>query len=173
MVSFGQNKKEIKIGYEAEEDILNNPSQTIFNIIKFFGEKYIDVKGKLELWPFKIYYNNNEENRPYIKINFGPQKDKIFYFENILSIFLQKMFEIIFSKVNLENSSNYNTQEKRKNNEEEDFSNNTTLNTVLVLTVPNYFTFYQRKLLENIIKTEIFPEINNENLKIYGKYKIN
>ena len=174
LVSFGQNKKEIKIGYEADEDILNNPSQSIFNIIKFFGEKNIDVKGKRELWPFKIYYTNNEENRPYIKINFGPQKDKIFYFENILSIFLQKLFEIIFNKVNLENSSNYNTEEKIKHGKEEDSStNNITLNTVLVLTVPNYFTYYQRKLLENIIKTEIFPEINNENLKIYGKYKIN
>ena len=174
LVSFGQNKKEIKIGYEAEEDILNNPSQTIFNIIKFFGEQNIDVKGKRELWPFKIFYTNNEENRPYIKINFGPQKDKIFYFENILSIFLEKMFEIIFNKVNLENSSNYNTQEKIRNDGEENYlNNNITLNIVLVLTVPNYFTYYQRKLLENIIKTEIFPEINNENVKIYGKYKIN
>ena len=175
VVSFGLNKKEIKIGYEAEKDILNNPSQTIFNIIKLFSEKNIDVKGKTELWPFRIYFTNDEENRPYIKINFGPQKDKIFYFENILSIFLQKMFEIIFNKINLENSSKYNTQEKIKNDDGEDYSsnNNITLNTVLVLTIPNYFTYYQRKLIENIIKTEIFPDINNGNIKVYGKYKIN
>ena len=178
IVSFGQNKKEIKIGYEAEEDILNNPSQTIFNIVKFFGKKYYDVKGKNELLPFKVYSENNEENKSYIKINFGPQKDKIFYFENILSIFLQKMFDIIFNKVKIENSSNYNTQEKIKNDYNEDTSRNIIiLNTILVLTVPNYFSYYQRKLIESIIKTEIFPEINlsndNQTSIIFGKYKIN
>ena len=179
LVSFGQNKKEIKIGYKAEEDMLNNPSQTIFNIIKFFGQKYSDVKGKREFWPFKVFYQNNDENKPYIKINFGPQKDKIFYFENILCIFLQNLFEILFNKVKLENSSNYNTQEKfKKSEKDENISKNiTTLQIVLVLTVPNYFSFYQRKLIEEIIKKEIFPEINstniNENNKIYGKFKIN
>ena len=178
MISFGQNKKEIKIGYRAEEDILNNPSQTIFGVLKFFGKKYCDGKGKNELLPFKIYNENNEENKPYIKMNFGPQKDKIFYFENILSIFLQKIFEIIFNKVNIENSSNYNTQEKLQNESEEDsYKNIIILNTILVLTVPNYFTYYQRKLIESIIKNEIFPEINivntNENSISYGKYKIN
>ena len=178
MVSFSQNKKEIKIGYEAEEDILNNPSQTIFNIIKFFGKKFCDVKGKNELLPFKVYYENNENNKSYIKINFGPQKDKIFYFENILSIFLQKMFDIIFNKIKIENSSKYNTQEKIKNEGEGDtFKNIVTLNIILVLTVPNYFSYYQRKLIESIIKTEIFPEIKItdalENAIIYGNYKIN
>ena len=177
LISFGQNKKEIKIGHKADEDIYNNPSQTIFNIIKFFGQKYNDIKGKNDLWPFKVYFTNDEENRPYLKINFGPQKDKIFYFENILSIFLQKMFEFVFNKVKLENNSNYNTKEKIKGEDNEDLNKNIIiLNTILVLTIPNYFSYYQRQLIEKIIKTEIFPEINNinnENIKIYGKYKIN
>ena len=174
LVSFAENKKEIKIGYKAEEDIINNPSQTIFNIVKFFGKKFNDIKARSQLWPFKIYYTNDENNKPYIKINFGPQKDKIFYFENILSIFLEKMFENIFNNVNLENSSKYNTQEKLKEGEEDYIRNTITLNTILVITVPNYFSYYQRKLIEKIFKDEIFPEINdNEFLKIYGNYKIN
>ena len=182
-VSFGENKKEIKIGYNALEDIYANPSQTIFNIIKFFGKKYNEIKARKEFWPFKIYYANNVDNKPYIKINFGPQKDKIFYFENILYIFLAKMFDIVFSKVNLENSSNRNTTHKKKSNEKDldkDIIKNdilTTLNISLVLTVPNYFNYYQRKLIEKIIRDVIFPNINdssdNEGLKIYGQYKIN
>ena len=175
LISFGDNKKEIKIGYKAEENILNNPNQTIFNIVKYFGKKFNDIKGRKELWPFKIYYTKDDENKPYIKINYGPQKDKVFYFENILSIFLEKMFGIVFNKVNLENSSNYNTQEKIKGKgDEEHIKNKPILNIILVLTVPNYFSYYQRKLIEKIFKNEIFPGINdNESLKIYGQYKIN
>ena len=175
LVSFGQNKKEIKIGHQAEEEIICNPSQTISNIIKYFGKKFNEFSSNNKLYPFKVYYTNDEENKPYIKVNFGPQKDKVFYFENILSIFLEKMFEIIFNKVNLENSSNYNTQEKIKgDSEEQSVRNVINLNIALVITVPNYFSYYQRKLIENIIKTEIFPDINNSDMtKIYGKYKIN
>ena len=175
LVSFGQNKKEIKIGHQAEEEILSNPSQTIFNIIKYFGKKCNEVSSNNKLYPFKVYYAKEEENKPYIKVNFGPQKDKVFYFENILSIFLEKMFEIIFNKVNLENSSNYNTQEKIKgDSDEQSVRNIINLNIVLVVTVPNYFNYYQRKLIEKIINNEIFPDINSSEMsKIYGKYKIN
>ena len=177
LVSFSQNKKEIKIGYEAEEDLIDNPSQTIFNIVKFFGKKYGEVEGKSEIWPFKVYYSNEEENKPYIKIDFGPQKDKIFYFENILSIYLQRIFKYLFKKINLENNSDYNIQEKINGEIEDDNAINAiNLKIVLVITVPNYFSYTQRKLIEKIIKNEIFPEINNnsnESLKIYGKYKIN
>ena len=174
LVSFVQNKKEIKIGHKAAEEILSNPSQTIFNIIKYFGKKYNEVSCNNKLWPFKVY-SSEEKNKPYIKVNLGPQKDKVFYFENILSIFLEKMFEFIFKKVNLENSSNYNTQEKIKGDGDELSVRNTIyLKCVLVITVPNYFSYYQRKLIKKIIKTEIFPDIsNNEISKVYGKYKIN
>ena len=182
LVSFGEIKKEIKIGYKALEDICANPSQTIFNILKFFGKKYNDVKGRKELWPFKIYYtSDNDDNKPYLKINFGPKKDKIFYFENILSIFLVKLFDIVFRKVNLENSSNCNSQKKIKNKGDENESyiknNLTVLNISLVLTVPNYFSYCQRKLIEKIFRDVIFPCVNdsydNEGLKTYGQYKIN
>ena len=174
MVSFVQSKKEIKIGHKAAEEILCNPSQTIFNIVKYFGKKFNEVSCNNKLWPFKVY-NSEDENKPYIKVNLGPQKDKVFYFENILSIFLEKMFQFIFRKVNLENSSNFNTEEKIKGDGDELSVRNTIfLKCILVITVPNYFSYYQRKLIKKIIKTEIFPDINNHEIsKIYGKYKIN
>ena len=177
IVSFPENKKEIIIGHKAEEDMFNNPSQSIFNIIKIFGQRFNDIKGRNELWPFKVYCTNNDDNKPYIKINFGPEKDKILYFDNILSIFLEKMFEIIFNKIIVESNSICNSNNNKNNEEEESNNNNndiTTLKIVLGITVPNYFGYYQRKLIENIIKNEIFPDINkNDLVKIYGKYKIN
>ena len=87
------------------------------------------------------------------------------------------MFEFVFNKVKLENNSNYNTEEKKKGENDEDLNKTINkLNIILVLTVPSYFNYYQRQLLEKIIKTEIFPKINNnnnENIKTYGKYTIN
>jgi hypothetical protein len=38
----------------------------------------------------------------------------------------------------------------------------------LIVSIPNYFSFFQRKLLEKLFLSEIFP-INNS---IYGGYKI-
>ena len=178
IVSFGENKKEINIGYKADEDIFNHPSQSIFNIVKFFGQKFNEIKGRNELWPFKVCCDNDDNNKPYIKINYGSQKDIILYFENILSIFLEKLFEFVFNRVVVENSPTSDNKNNNKENGEEIYSINNsdiiTLKIVLVLTVPNYFSYYQRKLLENIFKNEIFPDINNNELKkIYGKYRIN
>ena len=149
IISFLENKKEIKIGKEAENEIFNNPSQTINDIVKFFGKKMKEIKYQKELLPYKIYSsNNNEEDKPYIKINHGPQKDKIVYMDNILSIYLQKIFEIFCKKIKIEN--------------EQDLNNKTNIKIILVISVPNYFNYYQRKLLEEIFKQEIIPKINNE-----------
>ena len=148
IVSFLENKKEIKIGKEAENNFLNNPSQTIYNIVKYFGKKMKDIKCQNELLPYKLYSSNDEDDKPFIKINHGPQKDKIIYMDNILSIYLQKIFEIFFKKIKLEN--------------ENDKINNTSIKMILVIAVPNYFNYYQRKLLEEIFKQEIMPKINNE-----------
>ena len=149
IISFLENKKEIKIGKDAENEILNNPSQTIYDIVKFFGKKLKEIKYQKELLPYKIYSsNNNEEDKPYIKINHGPQKDKIIYMDNILSIYLQKIFEIFCKKLKIEN--------------EQDTNNKTNIKIVLVISVPNYFNYYQKKLLEEIFKQEIIPKINNE-----------
>ena len=145
VISFSENKKEIKIGKDAEKGILKNPSQTIFNIIKYLGKEMKDIKNQNELLPFKIYNTNDNEDKSYIKINFGPQKDKIIYMDNILGIYLQKLFEIFIKKIKLETKLN-----------------NITLKMILSIAVPNYFTYYQRKLIETIFRQEVIPKINND-----------
>ena len=148
LISFSDIKKEIKIGKEAEQDLIKNPSQTIFNIFKFFGKNLKDIKYHDDLLPFKIYSSNNEENKPYLKINFGPQKDKIFYFDNIVNIYLQKLLEKFFEKIKIKSDLNIN-------------NNIYNINTILVIAVPNYFNYYQRTLIQQIVK-DVIIKINND-----------
>jgi hypothetical protein len=133
IVSFSDNKKEIKIGKEAQNDLMKNPSQTIFNIIKLFTSNPNEIQK--EILPYKIYFTKNEENKAYIKINFGPQKDKIIYIEKIISIYFQKLFEKFIQRIKFENEIN-----------------KADIKIILVIALPNYFTFYHRKLIEEIFK---------------------
>ena len=55
--------------------------------MKFVGDLIIDVKGKRENWPFKIYCINNEIN--HIK--------NLFWYKKIKS-FIFKMFNYFFAK---------------------------------------------------------------------------
>ena len=148
LISFSDIKKEIKIGKEAEQDLIKNPSQTIFNIFKFFGKNLKDIKYHDDLLPFKIYSSNNEENKPYLKINFGPQKDKIFYFDNIVNIYLQKLLEKFFEKIKIKSDLNIN-------------NNIYNINTILVIAISNYFNYYQRTLIQQIVK-DVIIKINND-----------
>ena len=156
MISFDNNK--IYIGQKTEEDMVNSPSQTIFNIVKIFGHEYneiINEKNKSYLlWPFKLYRDNS--NKPYIKIK-SNEEEKIYYFEEILILFLKKLFDLIFKKISIEN--NNNTLKNLENNQ---------ISLNLIVSIPNYFSFYQRKLLEKIFLSEIFPENNS----YYGGYQI-
>ena len=68
IISFDSKSNEIKIGNEAQNNILNNPSQTIFNILKIIGKSYKQINNNIDLWPFKLYYNE-DLCRPYVKIN--------------------------------------------------------------------------------------------------------
>ena len=159
MISFDNNK--ICIGKKTEEDMVNNPSQTIFNIVKIFGHEYDEIVNTNNksyfLWPFKLFRDNS--NKPFVKIKSNEGEEKIYYFEEILILFLKKLFDLIFQKISIDNINNL-----RKNLENRQIS--LTLN--LIVSIPNYFSFYQRKLLEKIILYEIFPE-NNCN---YGGYQI-
>ena len=158
MVSFRNN--EILIGTKTDESMINNPSQTIFNIIKIFGHKYDEIINSNNqaylLWPFKLYSDNY--NRPYIKIK-TEKEEKDYYFEEILVLFLKKLLDLLFQKISIENICNIKKNDKNKE---------TLLNLSLIVSIPNYFSFFQRKLLEKLFLSEIFP-INNS---IYGGYKI-
>jgi molecular chaperone DnaK (HSP70) len=153
MVSF--NNGDIYIGAKTEELMINNPTQTIFNIMKIFGHEYDEIinsnnKNNL-LWPFKLYKDNFK--KPYVKIK-NKGDEKIYYFEDILIIFLKKLFELIFKKISIDNNKK-NTQ--------------IILNLTLVVSVPNSFSFYQRKLLEKIFYSEILPKNNS----IFSGFSIN
>ena len=168
IISFNQ-KNEIIIGHEAEQMSTMNPERTIFNLIKMFGKKYNEINGMKEIWPFKIY--QDEKNRPFFEINLG-KKNKKFYPEDLLSLYLKKLFKIFFKKIICEENLEDNI---------------TNINIILVLCVPNNFTYFQRKGIEKIFEKHIFPSEqnkdntipnNNDNNSIYGtkyynNYQIN
>ena len=140
------NKLNIKIGTEAEKYRIENYTQTIFNIIKLFGQNNNDIFGKKELWPFNIY-NDSNMNKPLIKIKHY-NKDIYYNIEDILYIFLKKLFEMFFA--NLDVNKKY-------------------LKINIAIAVPNYFNYSQRKLLKNIFITKLFQK-KTENK--YHKYNI-
>lgn len=142
MISFDNKSNEIKIGVDAKNNLLSNPSQTIFNILKIIGKSYQQINNDIDLWPFKLYYNE-DLCRPYVKISYNKQKNRIFFFEDLLSIYLKKLLEIFFTKIELINEEN------------------NLINLVLVVTVPNSYNYLQRKIIEKIFQTQIFPQ-NNE-----------
>ena len=150
IIYFDKNNEGIKIGHEAEFLGIKEHSQIIFNLLKYIGINYDDIIEKKELLPFKIYRSDNNQ-RPYVKIDFNGIKDKLFYFEDVLSLFLQKLFEILFGKIIIENE------------------NDTTLNIFLELSLPNYLTYLQKKVIEKIFHNQVFPQnidYNNYNINL-------
>ena len=158
MISFDNKSNEIKIGVDARNNLLSNPSQTIFNILKIIGKSYQQINNDIDLWPFKLYYNE-DLCRPYVKISYNKQKNRIFFFEDLLSIYLKKLLEIFFKKIELINQ------------------NNNLINLVLVVTVPNSYNYLQRKIIEKIFQTQIFPQNNEisigDNITYENKQNIN
>ena len=86
LISFKDKNDNIIIGNNAEELKINNPVYTIFNFIKFIGINSNEIEGKKELWAYKIY-NNIKTGRPYIKGYFNGYKNKIYNFEDLLSLY--------------------------------------------------------------------------------------
>ena len=164
IISFIENNSdisEIKIGEEAQHLTEINPSQTIFNIIKLIGKNSNEIVGRKELWPFNIFYHE-KSNKPYIKIKHNKNKYINYNFEEILTIFLKKLFELFFNRIFVDNINKF-----------------IDLNINIVVSVPNYYNFMQRKLIENIFISKLFPKIeeykkNGIFMKqnIYGKYNL-
>ena len=154
IISFNE-KNEVKIGYEADQISTLFPEKTIFNLIKFIGKKYNDIYGMKEIWPFKIY--KDEKQRPFFWINLG-KKDKKFYAEDLLSIYFKKLFNYFFKKIICEENIEDN--------------NITQINLILVINVPNNFSYIQRKIIEKIFEKQIFLN-DNVNNDLYNNYRIN
>ena len=142
-VYLDENKEDIKIGTEAINAGNNKSNQIVFNLLKFIGIKYDEIIGKKDLWPFKIY-KNIQTNRPYIKANYNNQKERIFYFEDILSMFIQKLFDTFFKKITLKNNTKGNKSKVIK--------------LCLQLSLPNYLNYLQKKIIEKIFQNQIFSD---------------
>ena len=141
-IYFDENSEDVKIGYDAENFLENKPNQVIYNFFNNIGKSYNEIKEKNNM-NFLTYNlicaKNNLNERPYIKIIYNNQKEKIFSYEEILTIYLKKLFEIFFNKI---------IYEKEKNN---------IIPIILVVTIPTYFNYFQRKIVEKIIRNKIFP----------------
>ena len=187
IISFEQNNSNdndydndnIKIGDEAEQIRVTNASQTIFNIIKLIGKKETEIIGRKDLWPFNLY-SEEKTNKPYVRIK-EKNKNKenkskyiCYNFEDILTIFLQKLFEKFFNKIMTGNKI-----EEKNNDKKENVNIYKLLDINIVVSVPNYFNYTQRKIIENIFTSKLFPKIEihkkDKTLiksNIYGKYNI-
>ena len=145
ILAFNDKSDEIEIGFDAYDCLMINPQKTIFNIMKLFGKKYNDISQKNYLYPYNIYSNENTSSRPYIKINYNNHKEKHYYFEDLFTIYMIKLFEIIFTEIEIEN------KEKDKNNKN-------IIQLSLVVGISNNLSYFQRKIIEKIFQTQVFPE---------------
>ena len=175
IISFilnNSNNLNIKIGEDAEKLKYSNPSQTIFNIIKLFGKNTREISEKRELWPFNIY-NDEKTNKPIIKISKNDKKKKYIYynFEDLLTIYLKKLFEIFFNKLVFNNTADKENYFNMNTNKYID------INIDINISVPNYFNYLQREIIKNIFIEKLFPkkEIKKNNYiksNIYGNFNI-
>ena len=147
LLSFNENKGDIEIGYQALDNLLSNPSRTIFNIMKIFGKSYNEISLNKNLYPYKILYNDSFSNRPFIQLNFENKKDKNYYFEDIFTIYMEKLFEMFFDEVELEFKD-------KKNNKN-------IIQIILVIGIPDNYNYFQRKIIEKLFQTHIFPKITD------------
>ena len=155
MISFNEENKEIKIGQESLNYLLNNSSKNkaVFNIMNFFGKNFDEIVYKKGLNPYEIISN---ENKPFIRINFN-NKEKMFNFEDLFTIYMKKLFEKFFAKIYLiDKNSNINDDKAIKIN--------------LTIAIPDNLSYFQRKIIEKIFQSQIFPSNSN---KLYNGYKIN
>ena len=118
-------------------------------------------------------YNNLKTGRPYIKGYFNGNKNKLYNMEELVSIYLKQLFELLFSKIKFMGDKN-----------------NKSININIVITIPNYFNYFQRKVIEKIFLTQIFSNNNNSSnnsseesqinthknnnnlLSLFGKYNV-
>ena len=150
IVSFNEEKNEIKIGQDSLNYLLiNSPkNKNVFNIMTFFGKNFDEVNYNKELYPYEIFSN---ENKPFIRINFN-NKEKIFNFEDLFTIYMKKLFENFFTKIELI-----------------DNNNDKAIQLLLTIAIPDNLSYFQRKIIERIFQSQIFPSNKN---KLYNGSKV-
>lgn len=151
IISFDNYNSNIKIGEEAKQN-KNSSKQIFFNFVKLIGMKYNEIKDRDALHPFELY-NNDGQGYPYVQIkNINENKNKTICYtiEDLLILFLRKLFGLFLDKIRINDNKNENMNNSIVN-----------LKINMVITVPNYFSYAQRKIIEKIFKTKLFPLSNN------------
>ena len=154
----------VQIGNSAEEFRISKPSQTFYNLVKLLGVHFDEISGRKNLWSFKLY-NDSQNNLPYVKVktNNNDNNFKNYYIEDLLVIYLKKLFDLFFSKIIIDCDNNTNNT----------FWEYKILDINLIITVPNYYSYFQRNILTKIFENIIFPKNTNNNseqiIKIYSK----
>jgi hypothetical protein len=121
--------------------------------MNFFGKNFDEIVYKKGLNPYEII---SKENKPFIRINFN-NKEKMFNFEDLFTIYMKKLFEKFFTKIYLiDKNSNINDDKAIK--------------IILTIAIPDNLSYFQRKIIEKIFQSQIFPSNSN---KLYNGYKIN
>ena len=164
IIYLDENSDDIKIGYEAKNLIEKYPTQTIFDLITLFGANFDEISNKKKFWPFQIYKESN--GRIYIKLNYYGKKNKKFYIENLMILYFEQLFKKLFDKIIVE-------EDELKPKSKYDL---TALNINICITVPSYFSYIKRKVLEKIFQKHIFQnmiinynynyDLNNNNFSV-------
>ena len=150
LISFIDKYDNILIGKEAENERIKNPNYTINNFVKLIGKNWDEIDEKKEFLNFKLY-NDDKTKKPYIKGWHKSFRSKIYNMEDLLSLFLRKIFENFLEKIKLTKKSNK-------------------IQINLIVSVPNNFNYLQRKAIEKIFLTQLFTNYNDKkNLFYYGK----
>ena len=156
IIYLDENSDEIKIGYEAKNLLEKYPTQTVFDLITLFGANFEEISNKKKFWPFQIYKESN--GRIYIKLNYYGKKNKKFYIENLMILFFEQLFKKLFDKIIVD-------EDELRPKSKYDLN---ALNINICITVPSYFSYIKRKVLEKIFQKHIF-----QNMAINFNYNYN
>ena len=149
LIYLDEKNEEIKIGHDAENE---NKQQIIFDLIKLYGKNSEEILAEKKKYPFQLFQESN--GRFFIKMNYYGKKDKKFYVENLLILYLEHLFKILFNKIIIEEDKKSVTKN----------SSNNILDINICITIPSYFSYVKRKILEKIFQKHIFQNISiNQN----------
>jgi len=93
------NNHNILIGWEAKEQALVNPKNTVFESKRLIGRKFNEqcVQDDIQRWPFKVIARNDDDDNnngvviPAYLIEYDNNKNEIYYSEQIAAMILSHL----------------------------------------------------------------------------------
>ena len=143
LIYLDEKSEEIKIGYDAEKE---NKKQIIYDLIKLYGKNSDEILTEKK-YPFQLCKEPN--GRIFIKLNYFGKKGKKFYVENLLILYFEHLFKKLFNRIIIEEDNKMAIQN----------NNISILDVNICVTIPIYFGYIKRKILEKIFQKHIFQNI--------------